>query len=112
MNGRMPNQRPTHPDPNRIEEAAAGWTGGRGLDRDGQMHDRDQEWKRTDQEIEADIADRIADDDWIDGSHVEVSVASGVATIAGQVPDERMKPLVHALVTQVPGVVRVVDELA
>jgi osmotically-inducible protein OsmY len=58
-------------------------------------------YKRSDERIKEDVSDLILRHDEIDGSDLEVEVASGEVTLNGTVPNRRMKRAVEDLIERV-----------
>ena len=67
---------------------------------------------RSDAAIQADIEAALEREVWAPVSTVRVGVDKGVVTLQGTIPDEAMRPGLHVLVENVPGVRQVHDQLA
>jgi osmotically-inducible protein OsmY len=63
-----------------------------------------QGYVRSDDRIREDASQALADDDYVDATHVEVVVQNGVVLLTGTIEDRRTKKRVEAIVERVPGV--------
>jgi|GEM_PF-6954020 len=61
-------------------------------------------FKRSDEQIQHEISQRLFDHHDIDASDIEVIFANGEATLTGTVPDRHMKRLANDCVEECPGV--------
>jgi hypothetical protein len=61
-------------------------------------------YQRSDERIREDISDRLMQSVYIDSSEVTVSVANGVVTLDGTVPERRMKHAIEDLAESAAGV--------
>ena len=61
-------------------------------------------YSRSDQQILEDVCESLTDDPYVDASDVTVSCKDGIVTLAGSVPDRRMKFRAEDLVDQCRGV--------
>jgi hypothetical protein len=68
-------------------------------------------YQRSDDRIEEDVCDRLAQHGQLDASNVDVSVNNGEVTLKGEVPDRRMKRLAEDIAFNVPGVFDVQNQL-
>jgi hypothetical protein len=68
-------------------------------------------YRRSDERILEDLADRISAEDEIDASDVEVSVEGGVVTLSGTVERRGDRRILELLVEDVLGVVEVRNEM-
>lgn len=68
-------------------------------------------YRRSDDRIREEIADRLTDDPWIDPSDVEVTVAEGRVALSGTVEDRKVKYAVEDLVESVAGVTDVENRI-
>jgi osmotically-inducible protein OsmY len=96
------------------EEVGGDWRQGRtqiersrygGSSSAGQAHKRGPKgWQRSDERVKEDICERLYHEASIDSSEVTVDVSSGNVSLAGTVPDRRMKHAVEDLIDACPGV--------
>jgi osmotically-inducible protein OsmY len=68
-------------------------------------------YRRLDERIRQDIADRLAEHPDVDRSACEVRVQDGEVTLTGTVDQERTKQLIGEVAAQVPGVKHVHNRL-
>ena len=68
-------------------------------------------WTRSDERIREGVCERLIEDPLIDARGVEVTVADGVVTLAGDVPGPSDVPHAEMLARQAPGVREVRNEL-
>ncbi len=68
-------------------------------------------YQRSDDRIEEDICDRLAQHGQLDARDVEIDVKDGEVTLKGSVPDRRMKRLAEDIAYNVPGVFDVQNQL-
>ncbi len=68
-------------------------------------------YQRSDDRIEEDVCDRLAQHGQLDASNIDVSVDNGEVTLKGEVPDRRMKRLAEDIAFGVPGVFDVQNQL-
>jgi osmotically-inducible protein OsmY len=61
-------------------------------------------YRRSDNRIEEDINDRLADDGWVDASDVTVNVQNGEVTLTGSAPDRFSKRRAEDIAEAVSGV--------
>jgi hypothetical protein len=61
-------------------------------------------FKRSDERVRDDLCERLADDDAIDASDIDVEVKDGMATLSGSVPARWMKHLAEDLAERCSGV--------
>jgi hypothetical protein len=61
-------------------------------------------YRRSDERIRDDVADRLTDDDRVDASDVEISVAGGIVTLAGTVDSRETKRRAEDIAASVSGV--------
>jgi hypothetical protein len=61
-------------------------------------------YQRSDERIREDIAERIADREWVDASDVEIQCKSGEVTLTGTVPARRHKRMLEDIADSVFGV--------
>jgi hypothetical protein len=61
-------------------------------------------YQRSDERIQEDVNDRLADDSWLDASEIEVAVKNGEVTLSGSVPDREAKRRAEDIAEQVSGV--------
>ncbi|MBC7929633.1 MAG: BON domain-containing protein [Rubrivivax sp.] len=85
----------------RIEERGEGNNRGRGP----------KNYRRSDERIRDDINDRLTDNDWLDASDVEVSVAGGEATLSGAVDSRYAKRIAEDIAASVTGISDVQNNL-
>lgn len=85
----------------RIEARGEGSNRGRGP----------KNYRRSDERIRDDINDRLTDNDWLDASDVEVSVAGGEATLSGAVDSRYAKRIAEDIAASVTGVSDVQNNL-
>jgi CBS-domain-containing membrane protein len=69
-------------------------------------------YARPDTEISADILEQVIKPMWLEPSTVDVRVAAGVVTLAGQVDRVSTKEILVRMTHAVPGVVDVLDNLS
>lgn len=68
-------------------------------------------YQRSDERIREDVCDLLLEASHVDASGFDVSVSGGEVTLAGTVPDRRMKREAEDLVERVPGVQQVHNHL-
>ena len=68
-------------------------------------------YKRPDVRMEEEVVQRLEDAGWIDATDVEVEVADGVVTLAGEVETRAERRAAEDLVAEVAGVVDVINRL-
>ena len=68
-------------------------------------------YRRSDERIEEEVVQRLAEADWIDAGDVEVQVSDGVVTLEGQVESRAARRGAEDLVAEVFGVVDVINRL-
>lgn len=61
-------------------------------------------FRRTDDRIRERVCEILHDDEWIDASEIEVSVADGEVTLTGSVDSRETKRLAEDAISDVPGV--------
>lgn len=61
-------------------------------------------YKRSDERIQEDVNDRLADDPYVDASELEVTVSGGEVTLSGTVDDRQSRRRAEDLAEQVSGV--------
>ena len=91
----------------RATDEVSSWFG----DRDAQRR-REQDfrgrgpkgYKRSDERIQEDVNDRLADDPYVDASDIEVSVSGGEVNLSGTVEDRQSRRRAEDLAEQVSGV--------
>lgn len=68
-------------------------------------------YKRPDVRIEEEVVQRLEDAEWIDASDVEVEVADGVVSLAGEVEMRAERRAAEDVAAEVAGVVDVINRL-
>lgn len=68
-------------------------------------------YTRSDERIKEDVSHLLSDHGGIDASQIEVQVKGGEVTLAGTVPDLRMKGLVLRVLSNAPGVQQLFDQV-
>ncbi|MBZ7927657.1 BON domain-containing protein (plasmid) [Ensifer adhaerens] len=68
-------------------------------------------YTRADERIEEDVNDRLTDDPWLDASDIDVAVASGEVTLAGEVSSRQDKRRAEDCAEMVSGVTHVQNNL-
>jgi osmotically-inducible protein OsmY len=68
-------------------------------------------YKRSDERIKEDVSELIMRHPEIDGSDIEIEVASGEVTLTGNVPERRMKHLLEDLIERTLGVGEIHNQL-
>lgn len=68
-------------------------------------------YRRSDDRIREDVSDRLADDDWLDASDIEVKVENGEVTLSGSVHDRDAKRRAENLAERCGGVTHVQNNL-
>ena len=68
-------------------------------------------YQRSDERIREDVCERLTDDDYVDASDIEVTVAGGTVTLAGTVDDRSAKRRAEDVVESVTGVKDVLNQL-
>jgi hypothetical protein len=68
-------------------------------------------YQRSDERIEEEVVQRLADADWVDASEVEVEVSDGVVTLEGTVESRAARRAAEDLVAEVTGVADVINRL-
>jgi hypothetical protein len=68
-------------------------------------------YQRSDERIHEEIAERLAWDDRIDASSVEIEVASGEVTLSGSVPERQMKWMAEDVIDSIGGVKEIHNRL-
>ncbi|HXT51094.1 MAG TPA: BON domain-containing protein [Thermoanaerobaculia bacterium] len=68
-------------------------------------------YKRPDVRVEEEVVQRLEDAEWIDATDVEVEVADGVVTLAGEVETRAERRAAEDLAAEVAGVVDVINRL-
>jgi hypothetical protein len=100
----------------RAADEVASWFGGderRDLDvRSGPHAGRGPKgYRRSDERIRDDVADRLTDDDRVDASDVEVTVSAGIVNLNGTVESREAKRRAEDVAASVSGVEDVVNEI-
>ncbi len=91
----------------RVEERRA--AGGRG---DGKFRGRGpRNYQRSDERVREEVCDRLTDNEWLDASDVEVSIAAGEVVLTGTVDSRYAKRLAENIAESVTGVVNVQNSL-
>ena len=107
------------------QETTGGWYGGdlpgedvgRSMERGFSMMDIDHRghgpdgYQRTDERIHGDVCDRLTDDRHVDARKIDVQVAAGMVTLAGQVSERSMKWRAEELAEHVSGVKEVDNQM-
>ena len=68
-------------------------------------------YRRSDERIEEEVVQRLADAEWVDAADVEVEVSDGVVTLEGLVDTRAGRRAAEDLVAEVYGVVDVINRL-
>ncbi len=68
-------------------------------------------YTRSDERIREHVCETLADDHNVDASDIEVTVKDGEVTLAGTVPDRRMKRMAEDVIYQLPGIQDVHNQL-
>jgi hypothetical protein len=68
-------------------------------------------YKRPDLRIEEEVVQRLEDAGWVDATDVEVEVADGVVTLAGEVETREERRAAEDVAAEVAGVVDVINRL-
>jgi hypothetical protein len=68
-------------------------------------------YKRADVRVEEEVVQRLEDAEWIDATDVEVEVADGVVTLAGEVETRAERRAAEDVAAEVAGVVDVINRL-
>jgi len=68
-------------------------------------------YKRPDGRIEEEVVQRLEEADWVDATDVEVEVADGVVTLAGEVETREERRAAADVAAEVAGVVDVINRL-
>jgi hypothetical protein len=68
-------------------------------------------YKRPDLRIEEEVVQRLEDAEWVDATDVEVEVADGVVTLAGEVETRAERRAAEDIAAEVAGVVDVINRL-
>jgi hypothetical protein len=68
-------------------------------------------YARSDERIRELVSEALADDDYIDASHIEIAVKNGDVTMTGTVEDRRTKRMAEDCVERVSGVKDVQNQL-
>ena len=68
-------------------------------------------YRRSDERIRDDVSDRLADNDWLDASDIEVQVVGGEVTLTGTVESRYAKRLAEDIAESVSGVTNVQNSL-
>ena len=68
-------------------------------------------YRRSDERIEEEVVQRLADAEWVDASEVEVEVSDGVVTLEGAVESREARRAAEDLVAEVTGVADVINRL-
>lgn len=104
----------------RTRDEVASWFGDRDAERRRRMDERTRgehrgkgpkEYRRSDSRIQEDICDRLADDDYLDASDVEVKVENGEVVLNGTVESRNAKRRAEDLVESISGVKQVQNNL-
>ena len=94
---------------------AGGYGGGmrddRGMRGGGHRGKGPQSWQRSDERIRETVNEALADNDYIDATHIQVTVKDGEVTLSGTVEDRQMKRLAEDCVEQLSGVKEVQNQL-
>ncbi len=91
----------------RATDEVSAWLGDREAERRREQDYRGRGpkgYKRSDQRIQEDVNDRLADDPYLDASDVEVTVSAAEVTLSGSVDSRRARRRAEDLVEQVSGV--------
>jgi osmotically-inducible protein OsmY len=80
-----------------------GYRGARGLGPKG--------YKRSDERISDDIHQRLADDAWLDATHINVAVSGGEVTLSGTVDSREAKHRAERIVEDLSGVTHVQNNI-
>ena len=70
-----------------------------------------KDYRRSDERIHEDVSEALTHDHDVDASEIEVSVAEGVVTLSGTVPDRTMKRTAEDCIESVTGVKDVKNNL-
>ena len=68
-------------------------------------------YRRSDERIEEEVVQRLAEADWVDASEVAVEVSDGVVTLEGTVESREARRAAEDLVAEVAGVLDVINRL-
>jgi hypothetical protein len=68
-------------------------------------------YKRPDRRIEEEVMQRLEEADWVDATDVEVEVADGVVTLAGEVETREERRAAEDVAAEVAGVVDLINRL-
>jgi hypothetical protein len=68
-------------------------------------------WKRSDPLVHDQVCETLMKSPDVDASDVEVSVVDGIVTLAGSVPDKRMRRLAEIEIHDIPGVMQIFNHL-
>lgn len=91
----------------RAADEVSSWFGDRDAERRREQDHRGRGpkgYKRSDQRIQEDLNDRLADDPYLDASELEVSVNGGEVTLAGAVDSRQARRRAEDLAEQISGV--------
>ena len=68
-------------------------------------------YKRSDERISDDVHQRLADDPWLDATHINVAVSNGEVTLSGTVVSREAKHRAERIVEDLSGVDHVQNNL-
>jgi len=100
----------------RARDEVSSWMGDRDAlhrrEADGEHRGRGPKgYRRSDERIREDIADRLTDDSWLNAENIEIAVADGDVTLSGAVRSREDKKRAEALAESVTGVGNVQNNL-
>jgi hypothetical protein len=85
--------------------------GSEGMSRSTHRGKGPKDYRRSDDRIREDISDRLADDDRVDASNIEVQVSNSEVTLTGNVDNREAKRRAEDLAEQVSGVQHVQNNI-
>ncbi|MGD9510392.1 MAG: BON domain-containing protein [Geminicoccaceae bacterium] len=98
----------------RAADEVSSWFGDRDAERRREQDYRGRGpkgYKRSDQRIQEDVNDRLADDPYVDASELEVGVSGGEVTLSGTVDDRPSRRRAEDIAEQVSGVTYVQNNI-